>query len=78
MRLWFVVVWGPSSFEELELANLGRATCRPSPGAGMCHTDVRPRISEFALPVPLVWWHESAGVVEAVGGQRRLRGAGRA
>ncbi|MBI4935469.1 MAG: NAD(P)-dependent alcohol dehydrogenase [Actinobacteria bacterium] len=35
-------------------------------GAGMCHTDVLPRVSPIAAP-PIVTGHEGAGVVEAVG-----------
>ena len=36
--------------------------------AGMCHTDVLPRVPGFIAAPPIVAGHEGAGVVEAIGG----------
>src|SRR3954451_7887496 len=58
----------PYSIEELDLREPepGEVLVRIA-GAGMCHTDVLPRIPEIQLPRPIVCGHEGAGVVEAVG-----------
>jgi aryl-alcohol dehydrogenase len=43
-------------------------------GAGLCHTDLVPRLSAGFSPPPIITGHEGAGVVEAVGeGVRRVR-----
>ncbi|MQY29191.1 NAD(P)-dependent alcohol dehydrogenase [Nocardia aurantia] len=59
----------PYSFEDIELDDpradevLVRVT-----GAGMCHTDLIPRLLPPGIfPLPMVTGHEGAGVVEAVG-----------
>jgi aryl-alcohol dehydrogenase len=37
-------------------------------GAGVCHTDMLPRLTPpGAIPLPMIFGHEGAGVVEAVG-----------
>lgn len=36
-------------------------------GAGMCHTDVLPRVPNFMAAPPIINGHEGAGIVEAVG-----------
>nr|MDT0663936.1 alcohol dehydrogenase catalytic domain-containing protein [Micromonospora sp. DSM 115978] len=36
-------------------------------GAGMCHTDVVPRLAGSFSPPPIITGHEGSGVVEAVG-----------
>jgi aryl-alcohol dehydrogenase len=36
-------------------------------GAGICHTDVLPRVAGIGLPLPMVCGHEGSGTVEAVG-----------
>jgi len=37
-------------------------------GAGMCHTDMIPRtLPPGAIPLPMIFGHEGAGIVEAVG-----------
>jgi aryl-alcohol dehydrogenase len=58
----------PYSLEQLVLAEpgAGEVLVRIA-GAGMCHTDVLPRIAEIGLPLPIVCGHEGAGTVEAVG-----------
>lgn len=58
----------PYALEEITLRDL-----RPNEvlvrivGAGMCHTDVLPRVPDFIAAPPIVQGHEGAGVVEAVG-----------
>jgi aryl-alcohol dehydrogenase len=60
--------FGPFSIEEVELGD-------PRPGellvrivaSGMCQTDQHGRDGYFAMPLPAVFGHEGAGVVEAVG-----------
>lgn len=59
----------PYAIEEINLRDL-----RPHEvlvrivAAGMCHTDVLPRVPGFIAAPPIVAGHEGAGVVEAVGG----------
>lgn len=59
----------PYTIEEIDLRDL-----RPHEvlvrivAAGMCHTDVLPRVPGFIAAPPIVAGHEGAGVVEAVGG----------
>ncbi len=59
----------PYAIEEIDLRDL-----RPHEvlvrivAAGMCHTDVLPRVPGFIAAPPIVAGHEGAGVVEAVGG----------
>jgi aryl-alcohol dehydrogenase len=36
-------------------------------GAGMCHTDVLPRLPDFIAPPPIITGHEGSGVVESIG-----------
>lgn len=36
-------------------------------GAGMCHTDVLPRMPGFIAPPPIIPGHEGAGIVEQIG-----------
>jgi len=36
-------------------------------GAGMCHTDVLPRVPDFLAAPPIIQGHEGSGVVEAIG-----------
>lgn len=59
---------GPYAIEDIELRDLraGEVLVRIV-GAGMCHTDVLPRVPDFIAPPPIVPGHEGAGVVEAVG-----------
>ena len=58
----------PYSLEELEMAEPGpRDVLVRIAGAGMCHTDVLPRVPQLGLPLPMVCGHEGAGVVERVG-----------
>lgn len=58
----------PYAIEEIELRDL-----RPHEvlvrivAAGMCHTDVLPRVPGFIAPPPIVVGHEGSGVVEAIG-----------
>ena len=58
----------PYAIEEIELRDL-----RPNEvlvrivAAGMCHTDVLPRVPGFIAPPPIVVGHEGSGVVEAIG-----------
>jgi len=40
-------------------------------GAGMCHSDVLPRVADFIAAPPIITGHEGAGVVEAVGAEVR-------
>jgi len=60
----------PYAIEEIELRDL-----RPHEvlvrivAAGMCHTDVLPRVPGFLAPPPIVVGHEGSGVVEAVGSE---------
>lgn len=58
----------PYSLEQLELAEPGPGDVLVRiAGAGICHTDVLPRIPEIGLPLPIVCGHEGSGTVEAVG-----------
>jgi aryl-alcohol dehydrogenase len=58
----------PYSLEQLDLADPGPGEVLVRiAGAGMCHTDVLPRIAEIGLPLPMVCGHEGSGTVEAVG-----------
>lgn len=58
----------PYVIEEIDLRDL-----RPDEvlvrivAAGMCHTDVLPRVPGFIAPPPIIVGHEGAGVIEAVG-----------
>jgi aryl-alcohol dehydrogenase len=58
----------PYAIEEIDLRDL-----RPHEvlvrivAAGMCHTDVLPRVPGFIAAPPIVAGHEGAGVVEAIG-----------
>jgi aryl-alcohol dehydrogenase len=59
----------PYAIEEVDLRDL-----RPNEvlvrvvAAGMCHTDVLPRVPGFIAAPPIIAGHEGSGVVEAVGG----------
>ena len=57
---------GPLVIETLELAAPGpHEVLVRIVGAGMCHTDVLPRVGY--APTPIVTGHEGSGVVEVVG-----------
>src|SRR3954468_22041940 len=56
------------SLEQLELAGPGPGEVLVRiAGAGMCHTDVLPRMPGIGLPLPMVCGHEGSGIVDAVG-----------
>lgn len=57
---------GPLTIETLELAAPGpHEVLVRIVGAGMCHTDILPRVGY--APTPIVTGHEGSGVVEAIG-----------
>jgi aryl-alcohol dehydrogenase len=58
----------PYAIEEVELAEPGPGEVRVRiVGAGLCHTDVLPRIPGFMAAPPIITGHEGSGVVDAVG-----------
>jgi aryl-alcohol dehydrogenase len=66
---------GPYVLEEVDLdpPGPGEILVRVV-GAGMCHTDLVPRLSAAFSPPPIITGHEGAGLVEAVGeGVRDVR-----
>lgn len=59
---------GPYALETVELRALHEDEVLVRiVGAGMCHTDVLPRIPDMAGLLPIITGHEGSGVVEAVG-----------
>jgi aryl-alcohol dehydrogenase len=59
---------GPYAIETVELADPGPGEVLVRVvGAGMCHTDIMPRVPESPVPPPVITGHEGAGVIEAVG-----------
>lgn len=58
----------PYRIEEVELEDPGPGEVRVRiVGAGLCHTDLLPRVPEFMAGPPIIPGHEGSGVVEAVG-----------
>ena len=58
----------PYAIEEIELRDLrSHEVLVRIVAAGMCHTDVLPRVPGFLAPPPIVVGHEGSGVVEAIG-----------
>jgi aryl-alcohol dehydrogenase len=59
---------GPYSIEQVELDAPGADEVLVRiVSAGMCHTDLLPRLPDGIWPPPIITGHEGAGVVEAVG-----------
>ena len=59
---------GPFEMEELSLDDPRRDEVLVRiVGAGMCHTDLISRDQWYPVPLPAVFGHEGAGIVEAVG-----------
>lgn len=59
---------GPYRIEDVELADPRPDEVRVRiVGAGMCHTDLLPRVPDFIAPPPIIAGHEGSGVVEEVG-----------
>ena len=71
MKINAAVVFEPSgtfSLEQLELAELkDTEVLVRMVGSGICHTDLAGRDQHFPVPLPSVFGHEGAGVVERVG-----------
>jgi aryl-alcohol dehydrogenase len=58
----------PYQMEDVELAAPGVGQIRVRiAGAGLCHTDLLPRLPDFLAAPPLITGHEGSGTVEAVG-----------
>jgi aryl-alcohol dehydrogenase len=58
----------PYQIETVELADPGPGEARVRiVGAGLCHTDLLPRVPDFMATPPIITGHEGSGVVEAVG-----------
>ncbi|MEV5551883.1 NAD(P)-dependent alcohol dehydrogenase [Streptomyces sp. NPDC052309] len=58
----------PYRIEDVELAEPGPGEVRVRiAGAGLCHTDMLPRVPGFLAQPPIITGHEGAGVVEVVG-----------
>ncbi|QRP48928.1 alcohol dehydrogenase catalytic domain-containing protein [Amycolatopsis sp. FDAARGOS 1241] len=59
---------GPYRIEDVELPapRAGQVLVRIA-GAGLCHTDLLPRVPGFLAAPPIITGHEGSGVVEAVG-----------
>src|SRR3989440_1204429 len=58
----------PYRIEDVELAESGPGEVRVRiVGAGLCHTDMLPRVPEYPANPPIITGHEGAGVVDAVG-----------
>jgi aryl-alcohol dehydrogenase len=54
--------------ENVELGDPGPGEVRVRiVGAGLCHTDLLPRVPDFMAGPPIITGHEGSGVVEAVG-----------
>ena len=67
----------PYAIEEIDLRDLrSHEVLVRIVAAGMCHTDVLPRVPGFIAAPPIVAGHEGAGVVEAVGGDVTRVGVG--
>lgn len=71
MKTNAAVIFEPSGtfdLEQLELSapNATEVVLRMV-GSGICHTDLAARDQHFPVPLPSVFGHEGAGVVEAVG-----------
>jgi aryl-alcohol dehydrogenase len=59
---------GPYQIEDVELADPGPGEVRVRiVGAGLCHTDLLPRVPDFMAGPPIITGHEGSGVVDAVG-----------
>ncbi len=59
---------GPYQIEDVELADPGPGEVRVRiVGAGLCHTDLLPRVPGFMASPPIITGHEGSGVVDAVG-----------
>jgi len=59
---------GPYRLEDVDLAEPGPGEVRVRiVGAGLCHTDLLPRVPEFMANPPIITGHEGAGIVEALG-----------
>ncbi|HUZ12472.1 MAG TPA: Zn-dependent alcohol dehydrogenase [Caulobacteraceae bacterium] len=62
----------PLAIEELQIRNPGpHEVLIRTVAAGVCHSDLHFVEGSYAFPMPVVLGHESAGVVEAVGGEVR-------
>lgn len=71
MKTNAAIIFEPSgnfNLEQLELSepNATEVVVRMV-GSGICHTDLAARDQHFPVPLPSVFGHEGAGVVEAVG-----------
>lgn len=54
--------------EDVEIADpIGREVLVAVKASGLCHTDLSLATADFGFPLPAVFGHEAAGVVEAVG-----------
>ncbi|HYS34735.1 MAG TPA: alcohol dehydrogenase catalytic domain-containing protein, partial [Pseudonocardiaceae bacterium] len=59
---------GLYQIEDVELGEPGPGEVRVRiVGAGLCHTDLLPRVPDFLAGPPIITGHEGSGVVEAVG-----------
>jgi aryl-alcohol dehydrogenase len=59
---------GLYQIEDVELADPGPGEVRVRiVGAGLCHTDLLPRVPDFMASPPIITGHEGSGVVDAVG-----------
>lgn len=59
---------GPYQVENVELAGPGAGELLVRVvGAGLCHTDLLPRVPDFMAAPPIITGHEGSGVVEVVG-----------
>ncbi|HEV3361437.1 MAG TPA: NAD(P)-dependent alcohol dehydrogenase [Pseudonocardiaceae bacterium] len=59
---------GPYRIEDVDLAGPGADEILVRVvGAGLCHTDLLPRVPGFLAAPPIITGHEGSGVVEAVG-----------
>ncbi|MEW9556514.1 NAD(P)-dependent alcohol dehydrogenase [Nonomuraea sp. NPDC050783] len=71
MRIKAAVLRGhdaPFRIEEVELSDPGSGEVRVRiAGAGICHTDVLPRVPGYPARLPIILGHEGSGVVEEVG-----------
>ncbi|NJP97710.1 NAD(P)-dependent alcohol dehydrogenase [Nonomuraea sp. FMUSA5-5] len=58
----------PHRIEDLDLGDPGMGEVRVRiAGAGLCHTDLLPRVPDYPAQRPLILGHEGSGVVEEVG-----------
>jgi aryl-alcohol dehydrogenase len=59
---------GPYRIEDVELADPGPGEVRVRiVGAGLCHTDLLPRVPDFMASPPIITGHEGSGVIDEVG-----------